>query len=152
MPQTTDQISFVDADIEYQIEGDPTPTPISGFSTALEVSGFESQIGEAYTGDADTAILAQGKTTPADVLVRCVYTDGATDPYTALWEAKEAKEKVKFIWYPEGKVNGNKMLETDYGFLTKVTPPVGEFSSPDILLFEASIKTAKITPGTYSST
>jgi len=150
MTQTTDQISFVDAEIEFQIEGDVTPTAISGYSTAVEVSGYESQVGEAYTGDANTAILAQGKTTPADVLVRCVYTDGATDPFKALWDAKEAKEKVKFIWYPKGNAVGEQKLETEYGFLTKVTPPVGEFSSPDILLFEASLKTSKITPGTVS--
>lgn len=150
MAQTTDQMSFVDAEIDYQIEGDASPTPISGFSTAVEVSGYESQVGEAYTGDADTAILAQGKTTPADVLVRVVYTDGATDPFTALWDAKEAKEKVKFIWYPKGNSAGNPKIETEYGFLTKVTPPVGEFSSPDILLCEASLKTAKLTPGTVS--
>jgi hypothetical protein len=144
MTQTTDGMSFADVQVEYQIDGDTSPTDMSGFATSVEVSGYELQVGEAYTASGQTAILTAGKTQPAELTVNVIYTEKANDPTEKLWKAKEDKKKVKIIWYPNGKAAGDWKWESDYGFLTSVSAPGGEVSSADPILTTLSIRAPKI--------
>jgi len=144
--QTTGGMSFAGVEFFYQVEGDASETEASGFMTTVDVSGYERQVGEAYTASGDTAILTAGKTSPIEVTAKSIYTEGATDPTKDLWDAKDAKARVKFIWYPQGKTAGNMKWETDYGYLSSVTPPGGDVSSADALLTEMVLKSPKVTP------
>lgn len=144
MPQTTDGMSFADVQVEYQIEGDVSATDMSGFATSVEVSGYELQVGEAYTASGKTAILTAGKTQPAEITVNAIYTEKATDPTSKLWQAKEDKKKVKVIWYPQSKTAGDWKWESDYGYLTSVSAPGGEVSSADPILTTLSLRSPKI--------
>lgn len=151
MAQTTDGMSFADAEVAYQIEGDASPTDMSGFAASVEISGFETQIGEAYTVEGDIAILTAGKIAPGDVTVKAIYTENDADPTKKLFDAKAAKKKVKFIWYPRGNAATHYKWETDFGFLTTVNAGGGEASSPDALLAEFALKTAQISHTTVSA-
>lgn len=145
-PQTTDGMSFSDAHFAYQIENDdPSPVDASGFMTSVDFSGYEVQTGEAYTGNGQTAILTAGKTSPAEITVNSIYTEKADDPTDKLWAAKEAKKRVRFLWYPKGNAQGNWEWASEYGYLTSVTPPKGEASSADPILTTFVLKSAKIT-------
>jgi hypothetical protein len=151
MTQTNDGMSFADVKVEYQVEGDATPTDMSGFATSVEVSGYELQVGEAYTASGQTAILTAGKTQPAEITVNAIYTEKANDPTDKLWAAKEDKKKVKVIWYPQGNDAGNWKWESDYGYLTSVSAPGGEVSSADPVLTTLSLRAPKIAKAAVGS-
>jgi hypothetical protein len=145
-PQTENAISFANVNFEFQVDGDASPTDASGHLTSIELSGVETQIGEGYTANGDYAILTAGKQSPAEVTVNSIYTSTPTEIFKKLWDAKVAKKKVKFIWYPEGNASGKPVFETDYGYLTSVSAPVGDASSADPVLTSTVLKTPKITP------
>jgi hypothetical protein len=149
-PQTADGMSFTDAEVAYQIEGDATETDMSGFASSVELGGFETQTGEGYTVNGDTAIMTVGKHGTGDVTVKSIYTEKDTDPTKKLFDAKTAKKRVKITWYPKGNAVGNWKWETDYGYLTSVLGGGGEASSADPLMTEIVLKTAKITPTTIA--
>lgn len=143
-PQTQDGMSFVDVILEYQIDGDPTPTDMTGFTTTVEAKGYETQVGETYTGNSKKAILTAGKDSPAEVTIKSIYTEIETDPMAKLWAAKKAHKKVKFLWSLKNAVVPYFKWETDYGYITSMTPPSGEVGSADAVITEITHKAPAI--------
>ena len=143
-PQTQDALSFTDVAFHFQVEGDADWTDASGHTSSVECGGYETQIGEAYTGSGNGAILTAGKTSPAEITVNSVYTENPAEIFKKLWDAKATKKKVRVKWSPKGGATGNWAFTSSYGFLQSVPPPQGEVSSPDVILAEIVMKAGQI--------
>ncbi len=144
MAQTSDGISFRDCKIEISPNG-TTWTDISGFANALEIGGGERQVGEMFTFDGDTAIIRGGKRNPLEITVKAVYTEGTNDPYETVRAAYEAGSNLYVRWSPKGGQNGEFQFASDAGIVTDAPYPGGEAESGDVVLFEFTIKTPKVT-------
>lgn len=144
MAQTSDSMSFKDCKIEISTNG-TTWTDISGFANALGINGGERQVGEVFTFDGDTAIIRGGKRSPLEITVKAVYTEGASDPFETVRTAYEAGSALYVRWSPQGGQSGEFQFTSDSGIVTSAPYPVGESGSADVVLFEFTVKTSKVT-------
>ena len=154
MAQTTDAISFVAATVEYNTTG-TTWTAMSGFSASVAMSGGDRNTGEAYTFDGDTPIVRAGKRTPIDVMVRYVYTEGASDPFEILRAQYETAggAQCNIRWSPIG-TSGDFLYTSDTAtngsHLVTFPYPGGEAEPGDPVLLEFVVRTQDITKATVA--
>lgn len=146
MAQTTNQMSFSDAQVEIKIAAGAW-TDIGGVHTKIEVDGGERKSGEAFTQVGDTPVLTKGKREKYTVKCSVVYTEGASEPWKLLWDAHKDGELVQVRWSPKGGASGDYQFSTATvgNVLKNVTPPVGEAGSGDPVLSEFSLETPDIT-------
>ncbi len=148
MAQTTEGISFVDAQVEYSTDG-VAFADISGWANTVEPSGGERSSGEAYTADGDIAILTFGKRAPVDIAYNCQFTEGATDPFERLRGYHQTADgaQVVFRWSPAGGAGTGKIAFTGTGKITEAPWLGGDAASADPLSFSATVRTAEILKG-----
>jgi hypothetical protein len=153
MAQTTSGLSWVAAKVEMSTNG-TTWTDMSGWETAVAVSGGERMTGETYTTDGDTPIITAGKRGPVDLTVRYVYTEVATDPFKVALDAYETAGGGAFYvrYSPKGGAVGDYQYTVDTLNNVLVQPgyPMGEAGSADAILGEIVLKTAKLTRATVT--
>ncbi len=149
MTQTTDGITLKDCKVEISTDGS-SYTDISGFANQVTLGGGARMSGEAYTFDGDTAIIGTGKREPIEVTVRCVYTEGTGDPFETVRAVYEAGSALYVRWSPKGGDSGEAQYTTDEGVVTAFGYPAGEAASGDPVVFEFTVKTAKITKSTVA--
>ncbi len=151
MAQTTDGLSWVAAKVEMSTNG-TNWTDISGYETAVAVSGGERATGETYTNDGDSPIITAGKRGPVDLTVRYVYTEGASDPFKTALDAYETAGGGDFYarFSPKGGATGDFQFTVDTNNCVIVTPgyPMGEAGAADAVLGEILLRTAKLAQST----
>lgn len=138
MPQTAGAMSFRNAVVEYSTNG-TTWNDFSGIATGVEVSGGDRAQGEAYTGDADTAIVTIGKREPLQIGINVVYSEATGDHYVNLENAYINGTPIRVRWAPRGSATGNFRYTSDTGYITAFAPPGGEYESGDPILIEMEI-------------
>lgn len=148
MAQTTDGISFVDAQVEYSTDG-VAFADISGFANTVDVSGGDRSAGEVYTADGDLPILTFGKLAPVDITYTSVFTEGATEPFERLrgYHQTENGAQVVFRFAPQGGAGTGQLTLTGTGKITAMPYVSGDSESPDALKFSATVRTASILKG-----
>jgi hypothetical protein len=146
--QTTDGLSFVDAQVEYSTDGSSF-ADISGFANTVEVSGGERSAGETYTADGDIAILTFGKRAPVDIVYTCVFTEGATDPFERFRGYHQTADgsQVVLRWSPAGGGGTGFFSFTGTGKITDAPWLGGDAESPDPLMFAVGLRTAELLKG-----
>jgi len=146
MTQTTNALSFVDCKVEYSNDNFSADiNDISGFASAIEVSGGSRQVGEVYTADGDVAIVTHGKREPLDVASRIVYTEDGASVYEALRVIYEAGSAFYLRFSPQGGQTGEFIYTSDKTKISAWAYPSGEFGSGDPLVIEFGIRTPKLT-------
>lgn len=144
MAQTTGQTSFRNAVIEFTTDG-TNYVNISGVMNKLEYSGGNRAQGEAYTGSADTPVIAVGKREPITLAMDMVYSEATADYYTTFETYYTAGTPLKIRWAPKGGATGNFRYTADTGYILSFTPPQGEYSSGDPVMISLEVLT-----GSYS--
>lgn len=145
MAQTTDQNSFVDAEIEFGSAVD-TYTDISGFANELIVDGGDRASGEIYTADGDEALLGFGKRAPLEINVKIVYTEGTGDAYELVRAAYEADGGTPawIRWSPRGGDATEAQFTSTEGRVIKCSYPGGPVEPGDPQTIEFTVKVAAI--------
>lgn len=146
MPQTTSQMSFVDAEIEYSDDG-AAWTDISGFANQLTVSGGDRNSGEVYTALGDEPLLAAGKRTPLEITVMVVYTEATADPFETVRADYETNggQDAYIRWSPGGGDSGDSQFTSGKGIITSFGYPQGPVEPGDPLTVEFTVKVPDIT-------
>ena len=146
MAQTTAQMSFANAKIEFKIAAGSW-TELGGEHSKTEVDGGERKSGEAFTQTGDTPILTSGKREKYTVKGSIVYTEGVSTPWKLLYDAFRAGSLVQFRWAPKGGGTGDYQYATATAgnVLKNVTLPTGEAGSADPVMSEFSLETPDIT-------
>lgn len=145
MAQTTDQLSFVDAEIEYSENGSSW-TDISGFANELAVDGGDRMSGEVYTAEGDTPLIAPGKRQPLEITVTVTYTEGTGDPFE---DAREAYETdgggdAYIRWSPKGGDSTEFQFTSAKGIITAFGYPQGPVEPGDPLTVQFTVKVPSI--------
>jgi hypothetical protein len=144
MAQTSDGISAVGGKVEISTNNSDW-TDISGYAAGITFSGYDRQSGEAFTFDGDEAIVGFGKLNPTEVEVRCVYTNGSTDPYkTVLGQHQTAGGGALYVrWSPEGGDTTGEDIFTskETSKCIGILPPDGEAGPGDPVMFAFKVKT-----------
>ncbi len=145
MAQTTAQMSFANAEVEFKIDSGSW-TDMGGEFSKIEVDGGERKSGEAFTQTGDTPILTKGKREKYTVKGSFVYTEGVSTPWKLLWDAFKAGSLVQFRWAPKGGATGDYQFSTATAgnVMKNVTAPVGEAGSGDPVLSEFTLETPDI--------
>ena len=125
MTQTTGAASMRNCVVEYSTNS-TSWTDISGVANQVNPSGYEVEVGEAYTGDSHDPVLTAGKNSPLDLEVNVVYSESASEGYHLLRTLKEATTPVRIRWQPKGRATGNYRYTTGTGYLTAAPAPGGE--------------------------
>lgn len=113
-------------------------TTLSGYGVVVEASGAQRAWSEQHTFEGDTPIIGYGKLSAAEALLRAVYTQTDAQAFDVLFDAKVNHYPFKLQWSIAGGASGDKEYET-HGYVVECTPPGGDGTSPDIVLFEARV-------------
>lgn len=132
-----------------------TWTDFSDYISVLEPPGMTRDTGEAGVFGEDTKATAVGKRNPVDVTVRGIYTDGTatTDPYFLCWSqwTTACGGALAVRWSPAGCSTGagettfaTATATGHYSELVGLTPPGGDASSGDPLMWEAVVRAPEL--------
>jgi len=135
-------MSGVDVIVEWTNDGSNW-TAITGSVSAISLSGFARQSGEAYTGDGDHAIVGRGKREPIEITVDCVYTETAAEAFVYNWGEFDTDngDWVKIRWNYQ---TGGSTYTSTSGVIVNCLPPSAEAAPGDPLMASATIKCASI--------
>lgn len=151
MAQTTAQMSFANAKVEFKIASGSW-TDLGGEHAKTEVDGGERKSGEAFTQVGDTPVLTSGKREKYTVKGSFVYSEGVSTPWKLLYDAHRAGSLLQFRWAPKGGATGDYQYSTatSGNVLKNVTLPVGEAGSADPVMCEFTLETPDITQATVA--
>jgi len=152
MAQTTGAMSGVDVIVEWTNDG-TNWTAITGSVSAISLSGFARQSGEAYTGDGDHAIVGRGKREPLEITVDCVYTETATETFVLAWTQFDTDDGGNFWvrYSPGGGDTGDAAYTSTTGVIINCLPPSAEAAPGDPLMCSFTLKCASIDKSTLAS-
>ena len=143
-----DAISFNDCIVEVDL----TPSSsswanIDSWATNITVSGGDTPSTDSYTFTHTGAITFVGNRAPYDVTIECVYTEGTTDPFTAINAAYNTSPGVLFDvrWVPAGTATTNQRYATSGGRLMHVSQPQGAADGSNAIIFDFMVKCSSIT-------
>ncbi len=156
MPQTTGSVPRSCAYIGLSSNADcSAPVDVSGSSNSVTGAGGQSKMVAAeYTFDGNTAIVEVGKTEPVDIVVRSVFTTGATEAYRIAREAfmtATCDGKVCLRVIPGGAVVGNEGYETNYAPVTTAPWPDVNAGEAGPVMIEFTIHAALVDPFVFVS-
>lgn len=123
-------------------------TDISSFVTALELSGGDRSIAEAFVADSDTPVLTAGKRASLTITIHLEYTEGASDPFEVMRPVYEGGGTYYVRWSPRGGATGQFQFTSDAGYIVSPFYPVGDVSAADAVLAAIVLQTPKVTKGT----
>lgn len=136
MPQTTNQVPFACGQLEVGTDG-VNWTDISGEAQSLSSPEATRIVGEAYTLEGDSALVAAGKRQPIEVSAVIIYTEVDAEAYQVIrniFEAGVCGGSFYLRWSPKGGSAGDERLTTGEGVLTSFTyPPMDATSGAPIV-------------------
>lgn len=145
MAQTTNQLSFAAAKVEFSTNGSSW-TDVSGVANKIEVGGGDREIGQAFTGSADIAILATGKRAPLELKATIVYTENGGEAWESLVRpAYENGTALYFRWSPKGGSSTNFQFASAAGYVKSPIYPAGEYGPGDPIMAEVTLVTPSVT-------
>lgn len=153
MTQVADAMSGVAGYVAISTDGNSW-TDVSGYANYVEPDPQARTSGETYTFDGDTGIVTFGKREPIEVMVRIVYSEGASSPYDTLRTAHETAGggRMQVRWAPKGSTAGNQQFSTGSDSKISEFPyPAPDAGSADPILLEFKVKTASIAVADISS-
>lgn len=153
MTQVTDAMSGVAGYVAVSTDGSNF-TDISGYANYVEPDPQARTSGETYTFDGDTGIVTFGKREPVEIMVRIVYSEGASSPYDTLKTQHETAGggRLQVRWAPKGNTAGNQQFTSGTDSKISEFPyPAPDATSGDPVLLEFKVKTASITVADISS-
>lgn len=148
MAQTTAAISAKDMAVFLSTDGSTWTNEISGIATSVEISGGERATAGTHTFEGDTPILTIGKRGLLTVTVRCIYTEGASEPYNLAQAAYEAGSDLYVRWSPKGDDSTEYRYTTSAGKVKNPVYPGGSADSADPILIEIVVECSSITEAT----
>lgn len=140
-------ITMKDCKIELSLDNSVW-TDISGYANAIEVSGGERGIAEAYAFNSDSVILVPGKRGAFEITVTVLYDEDTSNPGGTLRTAHANGTPVYLRWSPSGGQSGEKRFTTGAAYVTEPGYPGGEAESGDVVALEFTLSTAGITEET----
>lgn len=144
MAQTTAAITFKDCKVEISPDNSNW-TDVSGFASAVTITGGERITGHAFTFDGDVAILRGSKRSPLIVTTKVAYTEGASDPTEVIRAIYEAGSDHYMRFSPKGGDSTEFLYTTDAGIVKNPLYPSGDSASGDPTMIEYVLETPKIT-------
>lgn len=145
MAQATNALNSVNGQVEVSYDGSEAVwTDISGFANKLVVSALTRQTGETFTADGDAAIIKAGKFNPVEITYTVLYTEGASDPFTAIYAAYKAKTLTSARWSPDGGGSGDYQFQSDPGPIVECSLPGVDPDSAGSMLFTFKLRVANI--------
>jgi hypothetical protein len=144
MAQTQDAMSFRDVKIEISTNGSVWDDA-SGFANMISISGGDRLTAETFTADGEYPIVTTSKRSSMDVTMRCVYTEGGSDPYETLRQAYENGTDLYIRWSPKGGASGDFQYTTPAGIVMSPMYPTGDAGAPDAIVIEVTIKISAVT-------
>lgn len=137
MAQTTEQLSAVNASVEYSTDGSAW-TDISGFANMVTPDPQTRMSGIAFTFDGDSGLVTFGKREPFSLRVRVVYTEDASSAWEALraiWETAGGGA-IYLRYSPKGSDTGDFEFTTPETRISEFNYPSIDASSPDPIMAE----------------
>jgi len=149
MTRTSEGLSFVAADVEVSQDG-VTWVDLADYGSSIAVSGGDRGTGEVNVFSDERPIVKPGKKASQDVVIRYVYTEEATGPFTQLrsWDDAVGGAIYARFW-PKGKTAANYCFSTGAAIITSFQDPQGEAGSGDPVLCEISVKTEQLSKTTW---
>lgn len=144
MAQTTGAMSFRDCKIEISTNGSVWDD-VSGFANTVTISGGDRLTAESFTADGEYPIVTTSKRSSIDVSMRCLYTEGGSDPYEVLRAAYENGTDLYLRWSPAGGTSGDFQFTTPAGIVMSPMYPTGDAGVPDAIAIEVTIKVPVVT-------
>jgi hypothetical protein len=126
-------------------------TDISGHANSVEVGGGERETGQVYTFTGDTPIIKAAKRGALTITVKGVYTESASQMYTAVKTAYEAGSAFYVRWSPGGGDAGDLGFTTSIGVIKTAPYPAGEADSGEAILTEFEVECASVTGAVIGS-
>jgi hypothetical protein len=140
-------LSGRDGKVEISTDG-VTFTDISGFANSWSVDGGDRMIGEAFTFDGDGPAVALGKKNRFTIAFSFLYTEGATDPAKALWDAYNSSTVYYVRLSPTGGSTNEFTYTSGAGYFLQPLVPDNDASSPDLLTIETEFSCGTLTRAT----
>lgn len=150
MAQTTDALNSVNGKLEYSIDGGAA-VDVSGFLHKLKASPVKRKAGKKYTADGDSPIVKGGKLDAHDVAVDFIYTEGATDPFKALFDAMKAKSTISWVWSSAGGAATEFEFTAAAGEFTECDLPPIETENADPVVFSVKSLNPSVTQASISA-
>lgn len=123
MAQTTGAVPGVNCKVEFSVNGSAW-TDISGSTSVVEAPDQSGMSGEAYTFTGETAVVTAGKTEPAEITVKIVYSETAGEAFEVVRAQFQVAGRAGYLrWSPRGGTTGQFQYTTAAGVLTALTWP-----------------------------
>jgi hypothetical protein len=125
MTQTTGHVALACGKLEISTNGSSW-TDISGSSQGIDQAEQARNVGEAYTLDGDTALVAGGKRQPMDLVVNVVYTETDAEAYQVtrlIFEAAGCGSDFYVRWSPRGGLADHEQITSGKGILSNFKYP-----------------------------
>ena len=148
MAQTTGGASGVGAKVEFSVNGSSW-TDISGSANAVDPGDQSGMSGETYTFSGDEAVVTAGKTEPAEIDVKIVYTETAGEAFKVVRAQWQTTGRAGYLrWSPNGGSTGQEQYTTSAGVLISFTWPGVDAGDGKPIMAGFKLKTPKITEST----
>lgn len=125
-----------------------TWTDISGYATSVDPGDMTRNDGEVFVFGSDTGEVTTGKLAIREISIDVVYTEGASDVFSAIRAAIEANTDYYVRWSPQGGNVGDLLFTSDAGKWTSINDPTAEADSTDAVVLTATFKTPFVTKST----
>lgn len=110
--------------------------------------------GHVWVFGEDTAALGSGRLNPAEIPIRGVFAEGTADPFYTLWNefTTACGDMVALRWSPGGCTTAHDSFSTSTtkSEVIMMTPPGGDASSAEPLMWDAVVKTPSITRAAWA--
>lgn len=117
---------------------------IQNTTAAVNPSGGDRMMGEAYTADGDVAIVGAGKREPIDVEVNLVYSEITTESFLKLEPLYTAGTAIRIRWSPAGAASNDYRYTTATGYISSFSYPGGEVETGDPIVTGFTVRTPSI--------
>jgi hypothetical protein len=145
-----DAIQGNDCEVEVDLTPDSSSfANIDSWTTSVSINDLTVSTTEEYTFTHTGPIVFSGNPGPREVTVTCVYTEGATDPWTNI-NSHSIGTDMDIRWSIGGGSSGDLQYTTSGGLLTNVSPPQPVADGSTSLKFSFTVKASSVSTGTIA--
>ena len=129
-------------------------TDISDNVSVVTPSPWTRDSGHQHVFGEDQAVLGSGRLNPVEVPIRGVFANGTADPFYTIWNefTTACGDMVALRWSPGGCTTANDSFSTSTtkSEVIMITPPAGDASSPDPIMWDAIVRSPGLTRAVWS--
>lgn len=152
MAQTTGQIPMACGQVEVSTNG-VDYSDISGSAMSVTPAEQARNVGEQYTLEGDTAVMAAGKLQPLDVVLQIIYTESDTEAYDRARAIHETACGVVYYirWSPGGGDVGDDRITSGAGYVTSFQYPPMDATAGGPTITSYTIRVPSVTTAAIAS-